>query len=548
MPQKILGVDLGSWSVKGVLLESSFRGFRVEAVHEELLAPGEPETRRQRQLDALGRMIGESRLKGDVMVAGFPGEQATMRWVTLPYGDQRKIDQTIAGELADVLPFDVLDAVTDHEVLDRARHESTSLCAAAVSDHVGAFLEALQSSGADPKFLPIDVLQLYNLYTHFLKEDASKPEVATAPSEEANTFIAPSPVGPPDARLLVDIGHERTLVCACYEKGIAHVRVLRAGGRAVTEAIAKAYQLSWADAEAGKHEDALATSPRRPATDDASQKMSEVVEQGLSPLVRELRRTIQSIRKEKRVRVARIDLLGGGSRIKNLANYLAEQLNVPVAMGLAVEQAVERQAEASQRASFALALGCALRATGDAPVSRIDLRRGEYQFAGQLQHLRRRAPLMAIAAGVLTVLLMINTIVQYQVISSRETAIDRQFCEITKKVVGREICEPTVAISVVKQPTSELGNFALPEKSAFRIAAELSHLVPKELELTLSEMEITPDRARLSGETQSFDAVDQLVSAYAADKCFTEIKKSGLRKKSDGDGVEFQLSIQLGCP
>src|SRR5688500_5558756 len=154
MPQKILGIDLGSWSVKGVLLESSVRGFKVEAVHEEPLAPGEPDTKKQRQLDALGRLIGEPKLKGDVMVLGFPGEQATMRWVTLPYGDVKKIEQTLAGELADVLPFDLMDAVHDHEILERSKNESVSLCAAAVSDQVGAFLESVQSVGVDPKSLP----------------------------------------------------------------------------------------------------------------------------------------------------------------------------------------------------------------------------------------------------------------------------------------------------------------------------------------------------------------------------------------------------------
>src|SRR5688572_19335031 len=237
MPQKILGIDLGSWSVKGVLLESSFRGFRVEALHEERLAPGDAETKKQRQLEALGRLIGEPKLRGDVMIVGFPGEQTTMRWIILPYGDPKKIEQTISGEVADVLPFDIQDAVFDHETLDRSKHESTSVCAAAQSEHVGAFLEALQSSGVDPKFLPVDVLQLYNLYTHYLKEDASKAEAPSAPSEDSTTFIAPASGGLFDARFLVDIGHERTLVCACYEKGTAHVRVLRAGGRDVTEAI-----------------------------------------------------------------------------------------------------------------------------------------------------------------------------------------------------------------------------------------------------------------------------------------------------------------------
>lgn len=547
MPQKILGIDLGSWSAKAVVLESGFRGFTVQAVAEEKVEPGDPETKQERMLDALSRLMALTTLKADLTIIGFPGEQATTRFVTLPYGDPRKIEQTISGELADELPFDIYDAVYDHHVQERSKTESTSLCAAALADKVGVFLDTLETASVDPKFLPVDVLQLYNLYTHFLKEDASKPETPSAPSVEASTFVAPSPAGPPDARLLVDIGHERTLVCACAEKGVAFVRVLRAGGRDVTEAIAKAYELDWTNAEYGKHEDALVTSARHPATTDAEQKMADVVSSGVAPLVRELRRTIQSIRKEKRVRVARIDLLGGGARIKNLANHLAEQLNVPVAAGAAVEQVVESHVEATRKPAFALALACALRATGDAPVSTIDFRVGEFQYAGQLQHMRERAPLMAVAAGVLGFLLLVNVIVQYQVTNAREADIERQFCAITKKVVGREICEPSVAISVIKQPSSELGSFQLPEKSAFQVAAELSHLVPKELDVTLNEMEITPDRARLAGETVNFDAVDQLVSAYSANDCYRDIKKGRLRQTSDGKGVEFQLSIRLEC-
>ena len=44
MPQRILGLDIGSYSVKGVLLEDSFRGFKVEAAKEVKIAAGTPET------------------------------------------------------------------------------------------------------------------------------------------------------------------------------------------------------------------------------------------------------------------------------------------------------------------------------------------------------------------------------------------------------------------------------------------------------------------------------------------------------------------------
>ncbi|MEQ8983101.1 MAG: pilus assembly protein PilM, partial [Deltaproteobacteria bacterium] len=424
---------------------------------------------------------------------------------------------------------------------------SLSLCIAAQSAKVSDYLALLQSAKVDPRYLPADVIQLFSLYQNFLKADASKAEAPKEASTEASTFILPTPGGPPDARLVVDIGHERTLVCACGEDGIAYTRVIRAGGSDVTQAIAQAYELEWEDAEDGKHEDALVASARHPAPSDAAARMSEVVASGLRPLVKELRRTLQAIRSEKRVRVARIDLIGGGARIRNLANYLAEQLNVPVANGVAVEQIVERNVEGPRRPAYALALANAIRTTAEDSATRMDLRVGEFAFAGTLENVRRRVPFIAGAIAVCSVLTLVNVFAQYHTVSAREAEIDQEFCSITKKVVGREICEPTVAISVVREPASELGAFKLPERSAYAVVAELSSLTPKDVDVTFEEMEVTPDRVRISGATVSFDAVDKLVSAYSANSCYSDIKKGKLSKKGDGAGVDFQLSIKLRC-
>lgn len=548
MPQRILGVDLGAWSVKAVLAESAFRGYTVEATYEVPVGLGPPETRSERQIEALSEILAMPGAKPDTLIAAMPGETTTVRSIELPFSDTRKLEATMEGELADLLPFDVGEAVFDHVIQEKLDGgASRSLAAAAREEDVRERLALLNDAGVDPRFLPVDTLQLYNLYTHYLHDDASRAETPKETSSEASTFVIADPDSPPDGRLLVDIGHERTVVLAAFEGGIAHTRVLRHGGREVTEAIAEAYQLPWDDAEAGKHEDAFVASARHPAPSDATHRMSEVVVKGLRPLVLELRRTLLSVRREKRMRVARIDLLGGGARIRNLAPYLGEQLNVPTALGAAVEQAVERHVEPERRGAHAIALALALRTAGDEPVNSIDLRKGPLSFAGQLQHLRTRLPFMAGAAAVLMAFVLVLAVVQYRAVAARESAIDEQFCEVTERVVGRRVCEPAIALSVLREPTTELGNFKLPEKSAFRMAADISTAVPKDLDTRLREMDIRPNQARLVGETTSFDAVDKIFSALGADPCITNVKKGSLLKKSDGKGVEFQLKMDLEC-
>lgn len=553
MPQRILGLDIGTWSVKGVVLESFFRGYRVVDAQEVPIPAGAPEERRELRLRAIRELLGtEPFSKTELVIAAVPGEQSTSRFITLPYADHRKVDATIVGELSDLIPIDVDEAIVDHTMLQKTPDGgSLSFAVAVPKRDVEAQLGLLGEAGVEPRFLSVDVAQLYNLYTHFLKDDQSRAEEPGVPSSEASTFVLAAPGGPPPARAIVDIGHERTLVAISGEGGLALVRVLRHGGKDITRALEKAFGIGPEVAEDLKHNHGFVASSRQPPPSEEEERMSEAVRVGLHPLVQDLRRTLLSVRTDKRVHVSRVDLLGGGSRIRNLANHLAEALNVPCAMGLAVEQIVERQVEPARRPAYALALALALRVAGDRAVSAIELRQGDFQFAGQLQSLRTRIPAILASGAVLGALLLANIWLSYYSSSRREAELDRRFCEITKEAIGREICEPKQALSVMAQPVSELGNVRTVERSALEIAAELSARIPEEVsakpEFRIDEIDITPDRARISGETDTFDAVDQIVAEYSKDPCYSNIKKGNLRRKPDGKGIEFQLSLRLEC-
>jgi general secretion pathway protein L len=548
MPQRILGLDIGSWSIKGVIAEDRFRSFAVTQVHEVVIEHGPPETLCARRIQAINTLLAEETEKVDATVSALPGEQAFVRFVELPFTDSKKVDQIMEGELADLIPFDIDDGVFDHEFL-RKTDDGGSLSVGTVvkSQAVSKWLEEVNEAGLDPKHLGVDTLQLFNLYTHYIKDDASKAETPSptgARAEEAETEDA-SLFG----RLIVDIGHERTLVCAASDRGITYARAIRTGGADVTRAIQKAAQCDWLQAEAMKHEEGFIASSRHPAPDERSQNMSNVVQTGLNVLVRELRRTLQSIRSEKRVRITRIDVVGGGSKVRNLCHYLAEQLNTPTGQSVAVEQAVERETNdaVARRPAYATALASVLRAVGHEQTSKIDLRVGDFMFAGQLQHLRTRFPAIAISALILCFLLMVNAWASYQSSVQSEEKIDKQFCAITKKTIGREICEPKVALSMMKSPTSELGNLALPSRSALNIAAELSDRIPAGIDVHVREMTIAPKRAKIRGETTSLDAVDQIVAGYSKDPCYSNIRKGKLRRIASGKRFEFILTIQLEC-
>ena len=329
MPQRIMGIDLGSWSVKAVLLETGFRGFQVQRVAEVKLPPavvGEESSLAERQTLALTELLSDETFRADLHVSGFPGQDTAIRFVRMPLSDTRKIDQVMEGEREDLVPIDLFEGVYHYQVLERRPERgkpgsSLSLAAAARKEAVRSYLRRLEEAEIDPKFLPVDVLSLYNLYTHFLEGDGTRPMLPGEPDlegppmdtveREAAEINEAAHAHQPGGRLLVDIGHARTLVLAASPDGIAHARVIRSGGQEVTRAIARAYGLSWTDAEAGKHDSGALATSRHPAPSEDAQHLSNVIAQGLAPLVRELRRTLANIRHERRLETTRIDLLGG---------------------------------------------------------------------------------------------------------------------------------------------------------------------------------------------------------------------------------------------
>jgi general secretion pathway protein L len=551
MPQRILGLDMGHWSVKAVLMESRFRAIQVVDCLE---VPLSPETEgqldlRDRQAVALEMLLSRLPARPDVVSTCVPADAATIHWVPLPFADPRKVQQVLPGELEDLIPFELSDCIFAYEI-SSSETGPEALVAIAKQSTVGNLLSFLDGFGLDPRHLSVDAIDLYTLYTHFLRDDDSRAERPPDVDEARIEAPVDATAKVSSVRLIVDIGHARSLILAATDDRVLYARSIANGGQGLTQAIRDAYGITLQEAEEGKHADAFIESSLHPAPSDAAQRMSQIVYQSIRPITQEIRRSLQYIRQKRQLSVTRIDLVGGGSKVRNLANHLAEHLQIPVAHGAAVEQAVARSVEGPRRAAFALPLALAIQASPEHDIKEIQLRNGPFRYSGGLEHLQTRMPAIAAASGILVFLWILVAVVQYQLIGRREKDVDQQVCSITKEVIGREECELAVALSLMREPSGELGVFELPKHSASFYAADLSERIPEgALEGTLfSELDITTNRARVSGTTDSFDSVDKIVAEYRKNPCYQDVRKSKIDKGSDGRGVEFQLSMQLDCP
>jgi hypothetical protein len=118
MAQRILGVDLGAWAVKAVLLESTYHGFAVlEHGSEVLPPPEEGKTLLSRQVAALQQLV-ETRdwTFAEVMLA-LPGAGMSSSVLTLPFVDLRRIEQTLPFEVEEQVPFELTQMAWDWQSL-----------------------------------------------------------------------------------------------------------------------------------------------------------------------------------------------------------------------------------------------------------------------------------------------------------------------------------------------------------------------------------------------------------------------------------------------
>src|SRR5947207_2504062 len=99
MAQRILGVDLGTYSVKLVELETGFRQNRLHAMREQRLLDALPgESALDRSVRTLKSLLGALERHADVFALAI-GADATLRVLDMPFQDARKIDQVIGYEL-----------------------------------------------------------------------------------------------------------------------------------------------------------------------------------------------------------------------------------------------------------------------------------------------------------------------------------------------------------------------------------------------------------------------------------------------------------------
>ena len=341
------GIEVGANALKAIRLvrkgeELTVADFAVIPFKKVLTTPDiNADEQIQIALDEF--MSSHPKLHQSTVVISAPGHAGIARFAKLPPVEPKKIPAIVKFEAEQQIPFPIADVEWDYQTFTQPDSPEVEVGIFAMTHpKVEAHLANFTKVGLKPDGLTLSPVAVFNaiVYDHDL--DADAPGV-----------------------VMVDIGTTSTDVIV-HEGGKLWLRTLNnIGGNNFTEALIKAFKLSFPKAEKLK---------REASTSKYARQIFTAMRPVFADFVQELQRSLgyyQSLNRE-----ARLDkLIGLGStfRLPGLQKFLKQQLQIDVVRPdgftrLSIEG--KRQADfAEHTINLATAYGCALQGLGLETVS-----------------------------------------------------------------------------------------------------------------------------------------------------------------------------------
>ncbi|MBI3178951.1 MAG: pilus assembly protein PilM [Deltaproteobacteria bacterium] len=517
MAQHLAAIDIGGARVRVALIEASLRKAELVSAFSVAVEPGQDRA-------ALWAHVRESlppRL--DAVVVTVDGATASTRLLSFPFDDLRRVESAVPFELENLLPYELEEVATTWSLTRRGQAAAEVLTAVTPRAALAKQIDELKAAGLEPRAMVLPAAALAEL-------------------------VSPADGGPV---AVLSVGESQSHL-AVIGQGLRFARTLRTGGIDVDRALAAPFKLSPALAKEAKEKEARIVPDAAAASDEA--RVSQAVSAGLAPLVRELAVTFRALPAE--ALPAKVLLTGGLSRLPGLAAFLEARLGVPVELvdiraRLGTVACRPESLGPEHAVSVAMALALLNRGRSVA----LNFRRGELAYRGDLQVYRGEVIRIGVGIAAVILLAIAGSIVRYTVISAEEARLDRSFCEVTKKIVGQEICDPTRALATLRQAPTGGDGIVVPPYSAAAVLDMVSRTIDSSIDVTFDELEVRvdgrvdePDRVTARGEAATFETTEQIVARLQKHACVRGAEVSKQKKSRDGTRVEFSLTAKVSCP
>src|SRR6201993_37641 len=301
--KSLIGLDIGSSSVKAIELKKTKEGYELVSHGIETLAQDTVVDGAIMDAPSVAEKIvsifDNQKIKAKDVATSVSGHSVIVKRVSMPLMTEEELFDRIQSEASQHIPFDIADVNLSYQLLEATENQMDVLLVAVKKDKILNHTNVLAQAGKTPVVVDIDAFGLQNCF-----------EVNYEP--DAGQTVA-----------LLNIGAS-VMNINIVRGGIPlFTRDVSVGGNQFTDALQKELDLSYEDAERLKKGETLPS-----VTDEQKQQILRSVS---DILTLEIQKTFDFFRATASgENIQRILVAGGTARVPGLVDLLREEFAMPV--------------------------------------------------------------------------------------------------------------------------------------------------------------------------------------------------------------------------
>jgi type IV pilus assembly protein PilM len=301
--QAVVGLDIGSSSIKAVELKRTKQGYELVSFGLEPLAQDTVVDGAIMDAPlvaaAIGTIFDRQQIKARAVATSVSGHSVIVKPVSLPLMTEEELYDRVQAEASQHIPFDIADVNLDYQLLETLDSQMNVLLVAVKKDKILNYTNVLAQAGKVPVVVDIDAFAVQNCF-----------EVNYDPD-------------PGQTVALLNIGASVMNINIARGGIPLFTRDVSVGGNQYTDALQKELDLSYEDAERLKKGEAIAGV--------ADEHRGTILRSVSDILILEIQKTFDFFRASSTgENIQRIYVSGGSARVPGLVDLLRDEFALPV--------------------------------------------------------------------------------------------------------------------------------------------------------------------------------------------------------------------------
>lgn len=186
---EILGLDIGSSSVKAVRLREDESGYVIAAAGISEVAAGEQENYHLAAVNAIRECCGFIGNKTKLAVCGLSGPEVAVRDFEFPSLSASEIEGAVLFEASQVCPFNPAESVVDYHLIPNGDDNTKGVLVAATNSLIGSKANLVKDASLKCVLMDVEGLALLNCFEGFVG-DSQESTIAILDVGSSHTTVA----------------------------------------------------------------------------------------------------------------------------------------------------------------------------------------------------------------------------------------------------------------------------------------------------------------------------------------------------------------------